>query len=52
MQVPYQAQNSTQEIQKTPNTAGVPSQVLPNNQFEKKYPNVISDLSNVKGETY
>ena len=31
---------------------GVPSQVLPSNQFEKKYPNVISDLSNVKGETY
>ena len=52
MQVPYQAQNSTQEIQKTPNTVGLPSQVLPNNQFEKKYPNVIADLSNVKGETY
>ena len=52
MQVPYQAQNSTQEIQKTPNMVGVLSQVLPTNQFEKKYPNVISDLSDVKGETY
>ena len=52
MQVPYQAQNSTQEIQKTPNMVGVPSQVLPTNQFEKKYQNVISDLSDVKGETY
>ena len=52
MQVPYQAQNSTQEILKTPSTADVPSQVFPNNQFEKKYPHVISDLSNVKGETY
>ena len=31
---------------------GVSSQVLPNNQFEKKYPNVISELTNVKGETY
>ena len=31
---------------------GVLSQVLPTNQFEKKYPNVISDLSDVKGETY
>jgi hypothetical protein len=52
MQVPYQAQNSTQEILKTPNMADVPSQVFPNNQFEKKYPHVISDLSKVKGETY
>ena len=32
--------------------ADVPSQVFPNNQFEKKYPHVISDLSKVKGETY
>ena len=52
MQVPYQAQNSTQEIQKTPNMFGLHSQVLPTNQFQKKYPNVISDLSDVKGETY
>jgi hypothetical protein len=47
-----QAQNSTQQIQRIPNATEVPSQVLPNNQFEKKYPNVIANLSNVKGETY
>jgi hypothetical protein len=52
MQVPNQAQNSTQQIQRIPNATEVPSQVLPNNQFEKKYPNVIANLSNVKGETY
>ena len=52
MQVPYHAQNSTQEIQKSPNTVGLPSQVLPNNQYEKKYPNVITKLSDAKGETY
>ena len=52
MQVPNEAQNSTQQIQRIPNATEVPSQVLPNNQFEKKYPNVIANLSNVKGETY
>jgi hypothetical protein len=52
MQVPNQAQNSTQQIQRIPNATEVPSQVLPNNQFEKNYPNVIANLSNVKGETY